>query len=44
MEFGNWQNMAMGILLLFIGLMCGIAAFRHTKVLKSLRREHQIHE
>lgn len=40
----NRTNLFMGILLLFIALMCGIAAVRHTKRLRILQREHQIRE
>lgn len=40
----NKTNLLMGILLLFIALMCGIAAFRHTQKLLVLQREQQIRE
>jgi len=40
----NTTNLFMGILLLFIALMCGIAGFRHTKKLRTLQREQQIRE
>ena len=40
----NTTNLFMGILLLFIALMCGIAAFRHTQKLRTLRRESLIRE
>lgn len=40
----NTTNLFLGILLLFIALMCGIAAFGHTKKLHALQRENQIRE
>lgn len=40
----NSINVFMGILLLIIALMCGIAAWRHTKILQVLRKESRIRE
>ena len=40
----NTTYLFMGILLLFIALMCGIAAFRHTQKLHALRIESRIRE
>lgn len=40
----NKLNIFLGILLLFIAWMCGIAAYRHTKKLRMLQKENQIRE
>ena len=40
----NKTNLFLGVLLLFIALMCGLAAFGHTKKLRALQRERQIRE
>jgi hypothetical protein len=40
----NKVNIFLGFLLLFIAWMCCLAAFRHTKKLRTLQRENQIRE
>ena len=40
----NRMNLYMGILLLFIAVMCAIAVVSHTKKLRILQRENQIRE
>lgn len=40
----NRTNVFLGSLLLIIALMCGVAAFGHTKKLRALQRERQIRE
>lgn len=40
----NAINLYMGIFLLFLAWMCGVAAYRHTKKLRKLRIENQIRE
>ena len=40
----NKVNLFLGLLLLFIAWMCGVAAYRHTKKLRMLQRENQIRE
>lgn len=40
----NTVNIYMGIFLLFLAWMCGVAAFKHTKKLQLLQRENQIRE
>lgn len=37
-------NIVMGLLLLFIGVLLAIAAYKHTKKIKSLQKENQIRE
>lgn len=38
------SNIAMGLFLMFLGVLLAIAAWEHTKKIRMLRRESQIHE